>query len=128
MAHGVPLTALRGQSYRNTQGKKITAGLKTNEHEGLISIQTRSFMKYHMFFLCKQSRVLKKAFSSCNKANGPAALKTGPHWLDKDGNLSVVFNSQNSVFSLSLISSFKQTSSIRFFSPSVNSVMFASSS
>lgn len=31
------------------------------------------------------------------------------------------------MFSLSLISPFKQTSSIRFFSPSVNSVMFASS-
>lgn len=67
-------------------------------------------------------------FSGYNKANGSTALKTGPHWLDKDGNLSVVFNSLNSVFSLSLISSFKQTSSIRFFSPSVNSVLFASSS
>lgn len=64
--------------------------------------------------------VLKKDSSGYNKANGATALKSGPHWLDNDGNLSVVFTFLNSVFSLSLISSFKQTSSIRFFFLSVN--------
>lgn len=96
----------------------------------------RLFVKYHQlhaymsfFFLRIQSRVfqplLKTDSSSYNKAN--CSKDEGPHWHDKDGYLSVVFNSPNSVFSLSLISSFKQTSSVRFFSPSVNSAVFASS-
>lgn len=87
----------------------------------LISIQKWSLMKHaYMYFNASSqeffNQLKKKSFSSYNKANCSTALKTGPHWLDKDGNLSVVFNSLNSVFSLSLISSFKQTSSIRFFS------------
>lgn len=127
--------SLRCVSYRNTWEKNnaktkwtccssvFRNGLSWDMLICILMVAVKSFQPVFFFYY-----YFKKAFSSYNKANGSTALKTGPHWLDKDGNLSVVFNSLNSVFSLSLISSFKQTSSIRFFSPSVNSVLFASSS
>ena len=63
------------------------------------------------------------------KSKWPKTSKCRPQRPDRqDGNPPVLFTFLNSVLSRSLISLFKQTSSIRFFSPSVNSVMFASSS
>lgn len=66
MAHGVPLTALRGQSYRNTREGKNNDKTKTNEHGRLISIQKWPFIKYHnytlAFFTLQSSQEFSTSF------------------------------------------------------------------